>query len=69
MARSARSGLRLAGGQANNEGDEVDSNRIDRLVEAFGNRPADIPIEDLRNWFAEQECKPETFNRYTTLSR
>jgi len=37
--------------------------------EEFGNRPAAIPIEDLRNWFAEQEWANATHNRYkTTLS-
>lgn len=50
-----------------NEGHYVDICRIDRLVEAFGDRPAEIPIEDLREWFADQGWKAGTYNRYRTV--
>jgi hypothetical protein len=55
--------------KANNLGQQFDGYRIGRLTEEFGNRPAEIPIEDLRRWFGQQEWKSGTFNRYkSTLS-
>jgi hypothetical protein len=55
--------------KANNLGQQFDSYHIGRLVDAFGTRPADIAVEDLRRRFAEQEWRPATFNRYKlTLS-
>src|SRR5262249_1830014 len=55
--------------KANNLGSQFAGFRIGRLVEEFGNRPSEIPIEDLRRWFGEQEWEPGTFNRYkSTLS-
>jgi integrase len=52
-----------------NRGQQFDLYRIGRLKEQFGNRPAGIPIEDFRKWFAEQEWEDATYNRYkTTLS-
>ena len=55
--------------KANNAGSKFDGYRLDRLIAEFGNRPAEIHIEDLRRWFAEQEWSPATCNRYkTTLS-
>jgi integrase len=50
-----------------NEGHYVDICRIDRLVEAFGDRPAEIPVEELREWFADQGWKAGTYNRYRTV--
>lgn len=55
--------------QANNQGQQFDLYRIGRLKKEFGNRPAAIPIDDLRKWFGEQEWANATHNRYkTTLS-
>ncbi len=55
--------------QANNLGSKFDEYRLNRLIAEFGDRPAEIPIEDLRRWFADQEWRPATCNRYkTTLS-
>ena len=52
-----------------NRGQQFDPYRIGRLKEEFGNRPALIPIEDIRKWFGEQEWENATHNRYkTTLS-
>jgi integrase len=53
--------------KANNEGHQVDGYRIARLVEGLGDRPAEIPIEDLREWFDDQEWKAGTYNRYRTV--
>ncbi len=40
-----------------------------RLKDEFGNYAAEIPVEDLRGWFSEQEWQPGTHNRYkSTLS-
>jgi integrase len=50
--------------KANNLGQQFDCYRIWRLVDAFGTRPADMAVEDFRRWFADQEWKPATFNRY-----
>jgi integrase len=55
--------------KANNQGQQFDLYRIGRLKAEFGNRPALIPIEDLRRWFDEQNWEDATYNRYkTTLS-
>jgi integrase len=53
--------------KGNNEGAVVDCYRIDSFIEAFGNRSAEIPIEDFREWFADQEWAPGTYNRYRTV--
>jgi integrase len=53
--------------RANNRGWRTDHSRIRHLREAFGNRPAAIPIEDLRRWFGEQQWTPATFNRYKSM--
>ncbi len=53
--------------KADHERGDVDSNRIDRLIEEFGNRPGETPIADLREWFSKLEWTPETFNRYLTV--
>jgi hypothetical protein len=52
--------------QANNVGSQFDEYRPDRLIAEFGNRPEEIPGEDLRRWFAGQEWRPATCNRYKT---
>jgi hypothetical protein len=52
---------------ANNLGAAVDKYRIKKLKEAFGNRPAEIPISDLREWFGDQKWAPGTFNRCRTV--
>lgn len=39
--------------KANNQGQQLDVYRIGRLKEEFGNRPAEIPIEHLRQWFTD----------------
>jgi integrase len=55
--------------KANNLGQKFDGYRIGRLTVEFGNRPAEVPIEDLRRWFTQQEWTSGTFNRYkSTLS-
>ena len=55
--------------KANNQGQQFDFYRIGRLKSEFGNRPAVIPIENLRRWFDAQEWENGTYNRYkTTLS-
>jgi hypothetical protein len=53
--------------KANNQGQQFDLYRIGRLKKEFGNRPAEIPIEDLRQWFSLQDWKDATFNRYKTM--
>lgn len=57
----------LAHAKANNEGWKADKNRIATLKTAFGNRLAEVPIADLREWFNAQEWKPGTFNRWRTV--
>jgi hypothetical protein len=57
----------LAHAKANNEGWKADKNRIATFKAAFGNRLAEIPIADLREWFNSQEWKPGTFNRWRTV--
>ncbi|MGB8065201.1 MAG: site-specific integrase [Candidatus Sulfotelmatobacter sp.] len=59
----------LAYCKANNQGQQFDAYRIGRLKEEFANYAAEVPVEDLRRWFGEQEWKPGTHNRYkSTLS-
>lgn len=53
--------------KANNQASKYDVYRLGRLKEEFGNRPAEIPIEDLRKWMGEQTWKPATANRYKSL--
>jgi site-specific recombinase XerD len=53
--------------KANNQGQQFDLYRIGRLKKEFGNRPANIPIEDLRKWFGEQSWENATHNRYKTM--
>ena len=50
-----------------NAASKYDVYRLGRLKEQFGNRPAEIPIEDLRKWMGEQEWKAATANRYKSL--
>jgi hypothetical protein len=45
----------------------TDGIRIKRLKEQFGTQPAEIPISELRGWFATQDWAPGTFNRYKTV--
>jgi integrase len=45
----------------------TDPCRIKRLKEQFGNQPAELPIDELREWFAEQDWAPGTHNRYKTV--
>src|SRR6266478_6110101 len=59
----------LAYCKANNQGQQFDAYRIGRLKDEFGNYAAEIPVEDLRRWFSEQDWQPGTHNRYkSTLS-
>jgi hypothetical protein len=53
--------------KANNQGQQFDLYRIGRLVKQFGSRPAEIPVDDLRQWFSEQSWKDSTQNRYKTM--
>jgi hypothetical protein len=53
--------------KANNAASKYDVYRLGRLKEQFGNRPADIPIDDLRKWVSEQSWKAATCNRYKSL--
>ncbi len=53
--------------KANNLGHQFDRYRIGRLMDEFGSHSADLPIEDLRRWFTEQQWKPATFNRYKSM--
>jgi hypothetical protein len=52
---------------ANNLGKDVDKYRIEKLKVAFGRLLADVPIADLREWFAGQEWAPGTYNRCRTV--
>jgi integrase len=53
-----------------NRGHYVDVHRIFHLEKAFGNRPAEIPIEELREWFTSHHWAAGTWNRYkSVLSR
>jgi integrase len=52
---------------ANSLGKDVDKYRIRKLRDAFGDRSAEIPIADLREWFGEQAWEPGTFNRCRTV--
>jgi integrase len=54
--------------QANNEGHESDTYRIDALKKEFGDRNAEtILIADFRRWFDNQAWKPGTYNRCRTV--
>jgi len=56
--------------KANNLGWEVDRLRIAKLRAEFGNDPADVAIEELRDWFDDHEWEAGSYNRYrTVLSR
>jgi site-specific recombinase XerD len=53
-----------------NRGKQIDLHRISHLEEAFGDRAAEIPIEDLREWFTSHNWSAGTWNRYkSVLSR
>jgi integrase len=59
----------LAYTKSSNQGWRFDGYRIGRLMEEFGNSKAEISVEDLRRWFAEQPWAAGTYNRYkSTLS-
>ena len=62
IAEDARTYVKI-----NNSGFKFDEYRLNRLIAEFGNRPAEIPIEDLRRWFGEQDWSPATCNRYKTM--
>jgi len=54
--------------QANNEGHESDTYRIDALKKEFGERNAEtIRIAEFRRWFDSQTWKPGTYNRCRTV--
>jgi site-specific recombinase XerD len=53
--------------KVNNQGQQSDVYRIDRLKAQFGRSTADIPIEELRKWFNGQRWKPATYNRCRTV--
>jgi len=53
--------------RTNNLGRDVDKYRIAKLKSAFGDRPAEIAIADLREWFADQDWAPGTYNRCRTV--
>ena len=53
--------------KANNQGQQYDLYRIGRLKEAFGNKSAELSVEDIRKWFAKQNWKDGTHNRYRTM--
>jgi integrase len=52
-----------------NAGWKADCDRIAILKTAFGDRPADIPIAQLRAWFDAQKWAPATTNRAKTVLR
>lgn len=55
--------------KAHNLGHQFDAYRTGRLKEQYGNQRAEVPIEELRRWFGEQEWEAGTYNRYrSTLS-
>ncbi|MBZ5687258.1 MAG: site-specific integrase [Acidobacteriia bacterium] len=62
IAEDARTYVRT-----NNSGFKFDEYRLNRLIAEFGNRPAEISIEDLRRWIGEQDWSPATCNRYKTM--
>jgi integrase len=62
LAEDARKHVKTA-----NEGHQSDTYRIDHLNEKFGNFPAVIPIENLREWFNHQEWEAGTYNRTRTV--
>lgn len=45
----------------------TDSYRIKLLKDEFGTQPVELSIEQLREWFAEQDWAPETYNRCKTV--
>ncbi|HXY08624.1 MAG TPA: tyrosine-type recombinase/integrase [Terriglobales bacterium] len=53
--------------EANNLGKDSDKYRIKKLKGAFGDRQAEVPIADLREWFNKQEWEPATYNRCRTV--
>ena len=53
--------------EANNLGKDSDKYRIKKLKHAFADRPAEVPIADLREWFNKQEWEPGTFIRCRTV--
>lgn len=57
----------LSYAKGNNLGKDVDKYRIKKLRDAFGDRRAEVPIADLREWFGEQQWEPGTFNRCRTV--
>jgi integrase len=57
----------LAYAEANNLGKDSDKYRTKKLKVAFGDRQAEIPIADLREWFNKQEWEPATYNRCRTV--
>ena len=52
-----------------NAGWRADRDRIAILKNAFGDRPADISVADLRAWFDGQAWAPATYNRCKTVLR
>jgi site-specific recombinase XerD len=53
-----------------NRGQKIDIHRIDHLDKEFGNRAAEIPIDELREWFTSHHWSAGTWNRYkSVLSR
>lgn len=53
-----------------NQGKQIDLHRISHLKRAFGDRAAEIPIEELREWFTSHHWSAGTCNRYkSVLSR
>jgi integrase len=53
--------------KANNLGFKWDGYRIGVLKRKFGDLPADLPIENFREWFSAQNWGPATFNRYKAM--
>lgn len=53
--------------ETHNEGAAIDKIRIEQFQEAFGDGPAEIPIQALRGWFDEHEWEAGTYNRYRTV--
>jgi integrase len=50
-------------------GHQFDAYRIGRLRGEFGERSAEIPIDELRRWLNDQDWEAGTYNRYkSTLS-
>jgi integrase len=51
----------------NNLGRDVDKYRIAALREAFKDKPAEVPVSDIREWFGKQDWEPGTYNRCRTV--